>query len=82
MGLTTYAWLKDSIYGEVGVYRSSPQGFSVNGLAGPDSTAGGVLVGGARIGVSRMSINGVRTHCQPADSVWLHIADANNPSGP
>lgn len=34
-GVTAYAWWKNSIYGEFGVYRSSPQGFNVNGLAGP-----------------------------------------------
>lgn len=48
VGLTTYVWLKKSLYGEVGVYRSSPQGFAVNDLAGPlDSTAGGVISGAA-----------------------------------
>jgi hypothetical protein len=48
VGLTAYAWVKNSIYGEVGWYRSAPQGFSVNGSAGPlDSTAGGVLSGAA-----------------------------------
>ena len=48
VGLTAYAWVKNSIYGEVGWYRSAPQGFSVNGSAGPlDSTAGGVLTGAA-----------------------------------
>jgi hypothetical protein len=47
-GLTGYVWVKNAIYGEVGVYTSSPQGFNVNGLAGPlDSTAGGVVTGGA-----------------------------------
>ena len=33
VGLTGYVWLKNSIYGEVGLYRSSPQGFNVNGLS-------------------------------------------------
>lgn len=47
-GLTGYVWLKNSIYGEVGLYRSSPQGFEVHGLSGPlDSTAGGVVKGAA-----------------------------------
>jgi hypothetical protein len=47
-GLSAYVWLRDSIYGEAGFYRSAPQGYSVNGLAGPiDSTAGGALVGAA-----------------------------------
>jgi hypothetical protein len=45
-GLTGYVWLKNSIYAEGGLYRSSPQGFKVNGLSGPlDSTAGGVITG-------------------------------------
>ena len=45
-GVTAYLWLKNSIYADGGLYRSSPQGFNVNGLAGPlDSTAGGVLTG-------------------------------------
>ena len=45
-GLTAYAWWKNSIFGEAGMYRSSPQGFTntVTGASGPlDSTAGGVL---------------------------------------
>ena len=47
-GLTAYAWWMNSIYGEFGVYRSSPQGFNVNGLAGPlDSSAGGALTSNA-----------------------------------
>jgi hypothetical protein len=47
-GLTGYIWLKNSIYAEGGLYRSSPQGFNVNGLAGPlDSTTGGVVTGAA-----------------------------------
>lgn len=47
-GLTGYVWLNNSIYGEIGLYRSSPQGFNVNGLSGPlDSTAGGVVTGAA-----------------------------------
>lgn len=48
VGLTGYVWFKNALYGEVGVYRSAPQGFNVNGLAGPlDSTAGGTVTGGA-----------------------------------
>ena len=47
-GLTTYLWWKNSVYAEFGMYRSSPQGFNVNGLAGPlDSTAGGTLTDNA-----------------------------------
>jgi hypothetical protein len=47
-GLTAYLWLENSIYAEFGLYRSSPQGFNVNGLAGPlDSTAGGSLTSNA-----------------------------------
>ena len=47
-GLTGYVWLNHSIYGEIGLYRSSPQGFNVNGLSGPlDSTAGGAVTGAA-----------------------------------
>jgi len=45
-GLTAYAWWRNSVYAELGAYRSSPQGFSnpTTGLAGPlDSTAGGVV---------------------------------------
>src|SRR5207245_2168617 len=46
-GLTAYLWWKDSIYAELGLYRSSPQGFSGTAGAGPlDSTnAGGTIVG-------------------------------------
>lgn len=48
VGLTGYVWVKGSTYGEAGLYRSAPQGFSVKGLAGPlDSTAGGVITGAA-----------------------------------
>ena len=48
VGLTGYIWWKNMIYGEAGLYRSSPQGFDVNGLSGPlDSTAGGVVTGAA-----------------------------------
>jgi hypothetical protein len=48
VGVTGYIWLKSSMYGELGVYRSAPQGFTARGLAGPlDSTAGGVISGGA-----------------------------------
>jgi hypothetical protein len=47
-GVTAYAWWRNSVYGELGLYRSSPQGFNVNGLAGPlDSTAGGALTSNA-----------------------------------
>ena len=47
-GLTAYLWWKNSVYGEFGLYRSSPQGFNVNGLSGPlDSTAGGTLTSNA-----------------------------------
>ena len=43
-GLTAYAWWKNSLFAEVGLYRSAPQGFSNTAGAGPlDSTAGGVL---------------------------------------
>ncbi|MEO8519934.1 MAG: cytochrome C [Acidobacteriota bacterium] len=48
VGLTGYVWLKNSLYGEFGLYRSAPQGFSVHDAAGPlDSTAGGVVTGAA-----------------------------------
>jgi hypothetical protein len=47
-GATAYLWWMNSVYAEFGVYRSSPQGFQVNGLAGPlDSTAGGTLIANA-----------------------------------
>jgi hypothetical protein len=47
-GLTGYLWWKNSVYAEFGMYRSSPQGFNVNGLAGPlDSTTGRVLTSNA-----------------------------------
>src|SRR6266581_3128609 len=47
-GLTSYLWWKNSVYAELGLYRSSPQGFKNNGLAGPlDSTAGGTLTSNA-----------------------------------
>jgi len=48
-GLTGYLWWNNSVYAEVGVYRSSPQGFTnANGNAGPlDSSTGGVLSSGA-----------------------------------
>ncbi|HYL91078.1 MAG TPA: cytochrome C [Burkholderiales bacterium] len=46
-GLTGYLWWK-GIYGELGFYKSSPQGFNVNGLAGPlDSTTGSALTNNA-----------------------------------
>ncbi len=50
-GVTAYAWWMNSVYGELGLYRSSPQGFQqpTSGLAGPlDSTVpGGVLTANA-----------------------------------
>lgn len=47
-GATGYLWWKNSLYAELGIYRSSPQGFKVNGLSGPlDSTAGGTVAGTA-----------------------------------
>jgi hypothetical protein len=47
-GLTGYLWWKNSVYAEFGMYRSSPQGFNVNGLAGPlDSGASPALTSSA-----------------------------------
>jgi len=47
-GLTGYLWWRNSVYAELGFYKSSPQGFNVNGLAGPlDSTTGGALTNNA-----------------------------------
>ncbi len=47
-GLTGYVWWKNSIYGEFGLYRSSPQEFSNTAGAGPlDSSAGGIITGWA-----------------------------------
>jgi hypothetical protein len=49
-GLTGYLWWKNSIYAELGLYRSAPQGFAnANGNAGPlDSTnPNGTIVGWA-----------------------------------
>jgi hypothetical protein len=49
-GLTAYAWWRNSIYAELGLYRSAPQGFAnANGNAGPlDSTnPNGTIVGWA-----------------------------------
>ena len=47
-GLTGYLWWNNSIYAELGFYKSSPQGFNVNGLAGPlDSTTQGALTNNA-----------------------------------
>lgn len=61
VGLTGYVWVKGAAYGEVGVYRSAPQGFGVKGLSGPlDSTAGGVITGAApywRVAYERQSDN-------------------------
>jgi hypothetical protein len=43
-GLTGYVWWRNSIYGELGLYRSSPQGVGGRVGSGPlDSNAGGVL---------------------------------------
>ncbi len=44
-GLTGYVWWKNSIYAELGLYRSSPQGFAGTAGAGPldSSNADGVL---------------------------------------
>src|SRR6266705_155891 len=46
-GLTGYLWWKNSIYAELGLYRSSPQGFAGTAGAGPlDSTnPNGTIVG-------------------------------------
>lgn len=47
-GVTVYGYFSNAFYGEIGVYRSSPQGFSnkQTGLAGPlDSTAANVIDG-------------------------------------
>jgi hypothetical protein len=47
-GLTAYAFWKESLYGEVGVYRSAQQGYTnpVIGAAGPlDGTASNVIDG-------------------------------------
>ncbi len=45
-GLTGYLWWNNSIYAELGLYRSSPQQFPGTAGAGPlDSTAGGVITG-------------------------------------
>lgn len=48
-GVSAYAWWKNSIYAELGFYRSSPQGFAGTAGAGPlDSTVpGGLLAGNA-----------------------------------
>jgi hypothetical protein len=48
-GVSVYAWWKNSIYAEFGLYRSSPQGFNVNDSAGPldSSVPGGVLTSNA-----------------------------------
>ncbi len=43
VGVTGYVWLRNSIYGEAGVYRSAPQGFG----GSLDSTAGPVVTGAA-----------------------------------
>jgi hypothetical protein len=44
-GLTGYVWWKNSIYAELGLYRSSPQGFAGTAGAGPldSSNTDGVL---------------------------------------
>ncbi len=91
-GLTAYAWVRNAIYGEVGWYRSAPQGFSVNDSAGPlDSTAGGVLKGAApywrvaaerRWGKHALSVGGyglvgrVTGADQPVDSSTDRFRDA------
>lgn len=50
-GLTTYLWWKNSIYAELGLYRSSPQGFKIasSGLSGPldSSNSNGTLTSNA-----------------------------------
>jgi hypothetical protein len=49
-GLTGYLWWKNSIYAELGFYRSAPQGFAnANGNAGPldSSNPNGTIVGWA-----------------------------------
>jgi hypothetical protein len=47
-GLTGYLWWRNSVFAEFGFYKSSPQGFNVNGLSGPlDSTTGGALTNNA-----------------------------------
>jgi hypothetical protein len=49
-GVTAYAWWMNSVYAELGLYRSSPQGFQQSsGLAGPLDSAvpGGVLTSNA-----------------------------------
>ncbi|MGB7542738.1 MAG: cytochrome C [Burkholderiales bacterium] len=48
-GVTGYVWWKNSIYGEFGLYRSSPQGVGGTAGAGPldSATPGGVLTGWA-----------------------------------
>ena len=43
-GLTGYLWWRNSVYGELGLYRSAPQGVGGTAGAGPlDSNAGGVV---------------------------------------
>ena len=48
-GASVYAWWKNSIYAEFGLYRSSPQGVGGSAGAGPldSSTPGGVLTSNA-----------------------------------
>jgi hypothetical protein len=42
-GLTAYAWWRNSIYAEVGLYRAAPQGVGGTAGAGPLDSASGVL---------------------------------------
>lgn len=49
-GASVYVWWRSSVYGELGVYKSSPQGFSNSGTGGSgplDSTTGGALTSNA-----------------------------------
>lgn len=49
-GVSVYAWWRNAVYAELGLYRSSPQGFApASGLAGPldSSVPGGVLTSNA-----------------------------------
>jgi hypothetical protein len=46
-GLTGYLWWRNSIYAELGLYRSSPQKFSGTAGAGPLDSTNGTIVGWA-----------------------------------
>jgi hypothetical protein len=47
-GVTGYVWWNNSVYGEFGLYRASPQGIGGTAGAGPlDSASGGVVAGWA-----------------------------------